>query len=278
MHQIKLCERLRIDTGLFRRGSHGPSSSIVALRLSTAELRKFPVEQFMRSHPSCRFDLWKIFRWDRFPLEPLGNSSLTDSNCDGQFLLGTRDSDGPLKCTHESTLAALILAVNSGADGEAFAPRISVAHMGTDKNKGAKPTAADKEAGKRLRKIWEDSKPKLTQDEIAAQFGEGVTQGNISQYMTGRIPLGAAAVLKFAAIFGCSPLAIREDLPELHAAMPPSNDPLARELWLLWPRLDLPTRKYLLETARHKLQSEHDGVSPFEKTGARQVQHKRTTS
>lgn len=141
--------------------------------------------------------------------------------------------------------------------------------MPSIKDRAAKPTAADKQAGKRLRKIWQDSKPKLTQDAIAAQFGEGVTQGNISQYMTGRIPLGAAAVLKFAAILRCSPLDIRDDLPELHAAVPQSNDPLARELWLLWPRLDLPTRKYLLETARHKLHAEHSGAAPFEKIALR---------
>ncbi len=135
--------------------------------------------------------------------------------------------------------------------------------MNKDKHRKAKVTPADREAALRLRAIWLKSKPKLTQEEIAARYGDK-TQGAVSQYLKGTIPLNVAAVLRFAQIFGCRPQEIRNDLPELQNQEAPA-DAYAQELWSAWPNLDVPTKEFFVAIARGRVQlpKPAEGAGPF---------------
>lgn len=95
---------------------------------------------------------------------------------------------------------------------------ISVPNMDTAEKKRAKPTPADIAAAARLRAIWQRiPRPERPTQEKAAEL-LGTNQSAISQYVTGRIPLNARAVLTFARLLGCRPEDIRDDLPELQLA------------------------------------------------------------
>lgn len=80
----------------------------------------------------------------------------------------------------------------------------------------AKPTAADKAAAERLRRLWETApkKSRPRQEEIGGQFEPQISQGAISQYIHGKIPLNFIAVLIFAKALGCDTASIRDDLTE----------------------------------------------------------------
>jgi len=85
-------------------------------------------------------------------------------------------------------------------------------------NRKARPTEADIKAAEKLRKLWNATPlgQRPTQEQLAAQWPDGgVTQGAISQYLKGRIPLNAQAVMRFADALRIHPLKIRDDLPEL---------------------------------------------------------------
>ena len=73
-------------------------------------------------------------------------------------------------------------------------------------------TQAEKDAAMRLSAIWQAKKKKLgiTQETAAAQFG--CNQSTISHYLTGRIPLNVAAILKFAQILRINPSEIDPNL------------------------------------------------------------------
>lgn len=59
----------------------------------------------------------------------------------------------------------------------------------------------DVEVAARLRAAWDSRADKsLTQEAAAARMG--MTQSGVSQYLTGRIPVGLEAALKFAALLG----------------------------------------------------------------------------
>ena len=76
-------------------------------------------------------------------------------------------------------------------------------------------TKADREAAARLRALW-DAKPRdqrPTQADMAHLLG-GSSQSLTSQYLNAVIALNYKAVLTFAETLGCSPEAIRDDLPE----------------------------------------------------------------
>lgn len=76
-------------------------------------------------------------------------------------------------------------------------------------------TPADRAAADRLRALW-DAKPRdqrPTQAEMAHLLG-GSSQSLTSQYLSGLIALNYKALLTFAGVLGCSPEAIRDDLPE----------------------------------------------------------------
>lgn len=63
------------------------------------------------------------------------------------------------------------------------------------------------EDAQRLRNIWElfkRAQPNMTQDLLAEACG-WKTQGSVSQYMHGRIPLNLPAILKFARALGVDP-------------------------------------------------------------------------
>lgn len=79
----------------------------------------------------------------------------------------------------------------------------------------AKLTPADEAAARALRKLWDDraDKREVTQDTVAEALD--ITQGAVSQYLNGKIPLNFRAVMSFAKVLGCEPGEIRRDLPEL---------------------------------------------------------------
>jgi transcriptional regulator with XRE-family HTH domain len=105
---------------------------------------------------------------------------------------------------------------------------LAVSYGGMDprEKKRAKPTKADLDAARRLRARWDEKRKEvgLTQEDIAKDWPgkpEGATQGLVSQYLRGEIPLGYIALLHFAKKLKCAPEDIRDDLPEqqhLHAA------------------------------------------------------------
>lgn len=76
--------------------------------------------------------------------------------------------------------------------------------------------AAEADAAKRLRDIWNEKKVtlRLTQEKAADALGFN-TQATISQYLNGSIPLNTDAALKFAALLGVKPEDIRPDLADL---------------------------------------------------------------
>lgn len=78
---------------------------------------------------------------------------------------------------------------------------------------------ADREAAARLRSYWDLRAKRGDQTRLAEQWhgldGEGITQGAISQYLSGLVALNAHAVIRFADFLGIDPLVIRCDLPEL---------------------------------------------------------------
>lgn len=78
----------------------------------------------------------------------------------------------------------------------------------------SKPTAADKAAASRLLAMWTSLKAErgLTQDAMAIRMGG--TQGLVSQYLHGKIPLNYRALLAFSDALGIRPETIRTDLPE----------------------------------------------------------------
>jgi hypothetical protein len=83
-------------------------------------------------------------------------------------------------------------------------------------------STADIEAQQRLERIWFKEKkrraqspnePQLTQEWAGEQMD--ITQGAVSQYLTGRVPLGVVATMKFANLLKCLPTDIRPDFPYL---------------------------------------------------------------
>lgn len=137
---------------------------------------------------------------------------------------------------------------------------ISVALMERNKHRKAKPTAADVKAAKRLRAIWErvPKKDRKSQTELADAWvkiwpGESMTQGALSQYMGGLLPLSAGTVLRFSLLLDCNPLDIRDDLPELarapRAVVPIGLDHFARRLTEIWDELTDETKGQILAFA-----------------------------
>jgi hypothetical protein len=127
----------------------------------------------------------------------------------------------------------------------------------------AKPTAADKAAARNLKNAWLSLKraDRPTQEQIAEEWAKqwgNATQGLISQYMNGRLPLGLQTVLRFASILGIEPTVIRKDLPELaHLTPQPARNsavPLRRG-GEGWP-FSFPRQRYERLTRPQKLKIE----------------------
>lgn len=131
-------------------------------------------------------------------------------------------------------------------------------------------TDADWAAQRRLSAIWAAAKAAaphdITQAKLAEQWGDdSITQGAISQYLTGKIPLNLTAVLRFAQFLKRQPQEIRSDLPELKRGSPGALDAYGQELFALWPQLDEATKQFLTRTARERAGLQSTSTSPFRK-------------
>lgn len=106
--------------------------------------------------------------------------------------------------------------VNSATHGELFAGFVTVPLMaaGARQTRQAKPTKADMAAADRLRALWRSKAPALglTQEKLAAEMD--ITQGAVSQYIAGLIPLNYRALMAFSKALECNATDIRSDLPE----------------------------------------------------------------
>ncbi|MCW7013430.1 helix-turn-helix domain-containing protein [Escherichia coli] len=82
--------------------------------------------------------------------------------------------------------------------------------------KKTRKVIATPEASKNLKAAWNARKKelKLTQ-ELAAELLGFESQGTVSQYLNGKIPVNTDAALKFAALLKVKPEDIREDLKDL---------------------------------------------------------------
>lgn len=80
--------------------------------------------------------------------------------------------------------------------------------------RSAKPTPEDVAAAMRLQESWKQSAPGLglTQTKMAEELG--ITQGAISQYLNGRIPMNYRTLKAFCLALGIEDTDIRGDLPE----------------------------------------------------------------
>ncbi|UXB22803.1 MULTISPECIES: LexA family transcriptional regulator [unclassified Stenotrophomonas] len=89
---------------------------------------------------------------------------------------------------------------------------ISVPDM--ESSRKAKPTKADIAAAARLKSVWTSKARKLgiTQEKVALELG--ITQGAVSQYLNGKIPMNFRTLKVFAASLGIEDTEIRNDLPE----------------------------------------------------------------
>lgn len=79
----------------------------------------------------------------------------------------------------------------------------------------AKPSPADLAAAERLRALWDERAGglELTQQRMGEVMG--ISQGAVSHYLRGRIPLNFKAVMAFARELRVDPRTIRDDLPEM---------------------------------------------------------------
>lgn len=77
-------------------------------------------------------------------------------------------------------------------------------------------TPEDKQAAVRLKKLWNEKKEalSLTQEKAAEELGFN-TQGAVSQYLNGKVPLNTDTIIKFAKILHVSPEAIKPELSSL---------------------------------------------------------------
>lgn len=89
----------------------------------------------------------------------------------------------------------------------------------------AKPTQADIAAAARLKAAWADKARSrgITQEKLGLELG--ITQGAVSQYLNGKIPMNYRTLKVFAAALGIEDTDIRNDLPEQQYSSPaPSDD------------------------------------------------------
>ena len=71
---------------------------------------------------------------------------------------------------------------------------------------------AELEISARLSRLWHAKKKELNLSQERAAELYGCSQGNISQYLNGKIPLNTDAIYKFAKILQISPFEIQPDL------------------------------------------------------------------
>ncbi len=87
----------------------------------------------------------------------------------------------------------------------------------------AKPSPQDIAAAAKLKAIWSERARQrgLTQDKLAQELG--ITQGAISQYLNGRIPMNYRTLRAFTDALGVPETDIRSDLPEQQFNTPSSS-------------------------------------------------------
>ncbi|EJP76838.1 helix-turn-helix domain-containing protein [Stenotrophomonas maltophilia] len=87
----------------------------------------------------------------------------------------------------------------------------------------AKPSAQDIASAAKLKAIWSERARHrgLTQDKLAQELG--ITQGAISQYLNGRIPMNYRTLRAFTDALGVAETEIRSDLPEQQLSTPSSS-------------------------------------------------------
>lgn len=95
--------------------------------------------------------------------------------------------------------------------GDSLAPLVKCGMAANKKNKPLKPW--QKEDAKHLKKIFEQKVDGLNQEDFGARYGLG-SQGNVWQYLNGRISLNQWAAIKFAYGLRC---AVSEFSPTLAA-------------------------------------------------------------
>ncbi|KEZ94727.1 hypothetical protein A11M_0125670, partial [Xanthomonas vasicola pv. vasculorum NCPPB 895] len=73
---------------------------------------------------------------------------------------------------------------------------------------------ADAEAAARLKTAWSERARErgITQDKMAEELG--ITQGAVSQYLNGKIPMNYRTLMAFCQALGIDACDIRTDLPE----------------------------------------------------------------
>ena len=83
-----------------------------------------------------------------------------------------------------------------------------------ENSRKAKPTSADVAAALKLKREWSARARSLgvTQDTAAEELG--ITQGAVSQYLNGKIPMNYRTLVVFCRLLGISDTDIRDDLPE----------------------------------------------------------------
>lgn len=113
-------------------------------------------------------------------------------------------------CGHAQNISAANSVVNSAAHGFRQTVSISVPDMNDRK---AKPTDADRAAAAILRAAWEARGRKPSQSAIGRDLD--ISQGAVSQYLAGSIPMNYMTLLAFCRILGVEdPRSVRSDLPE----------------------------------------------------------------
>lgn len=87
----------------------------------------------------------------------------------------------------------------------------------TDRRAKMKPE--DVEAFRRLRDLWEARASGLGLTQESAGAAMDVSQGAVSHYLNGRIPIGLEACIKWAALLRCDPAEIRPEFEPLFSAV-----------------------------------------------------------
>ncbi len=92
-----------------------------------------------------------------------------------------------------------------------------------ENSRKSKPTPADVAAAAKLKLEWQARARSLglTQDQVADELG--ITQGAVSQYLNGKIPMNYRTLLVFCRLLGINDTDVRRDLPEQQLLSAPAD-------------------------------------------------------
>lgn len=113
---------------------------------------------------------------------------------------------------------------NAGSATKAIASSLaSKAYMASDddakqKERTENQKKLDVRAAQNLYRLWREYQAKhgVTQDDFATNM-LGWSQGNFSQYLNGKTPIGRKSLLKLCEAFNCQPGDIREEFKDLES-------------------------------------------------------------